>query len=244
MTDDRLELTADRAPFVMVPTWLLYDHNVSDGAVRLYGALHDAVAGREGPTRLITRQELAEACGCSVDTIDRRLAELVAAEAVEKMAQHRAGGQVANRYHVRLNRGRKSAAPPPQRRGNPAAPVRPLVEEQEEQPPNPQQAGGAELAVTESASRPVTERRARRADGTNPRAQGSNPRGPRIPTPDELAADARRQLLEQNRQRETHPCRGCLGDKLTAITADTFGTCPRCAGTGVEPGRPALEVVR
>jgi hypothetical protein len=97
-----LHLRAERAPFVMLPRWLLYHPDVGEGAKFLYCVLHDLVAGREGPTRPVTRAQLAESCGVSVDTIDRRLAQLVAAGAVEKQAQIRAGGQTANVYQVWL----------------------------------------------------------------------------------------------------------------------------------------------
>src|SRR5688572_22996525 len=95
-----LQVRAERAPFVMLPRWLLYHDAVGEGAKFLYCVLHDLVNGREGPTRPVTRAELAGVCGVSVDTVDRRLAELVAAGAVEKQAQIRAGGQVANVYQV------------------------------------------------------------------------------------------------------------------------------------------------
>jgi hypothetical protein len=97
-----MELRAERAPFVMLPRWLLYHPDVGEGAKFLYCVLHDLVAGREGPTRPVTRAQLGESCGVSVDTIDRRLAQLVAAGAVEKQAQIRAGGQTANVYQVWL----------------------------------------------------------------------------------------------------------------------------------------------
>jgi hypothetical protein len=84
----------------MLPRWLLYHGEVSEGAKFLYCVLHDLVQGRQGPTRPVTRAELATCCGVSVDTIDRRLAQLVAVGAVEKQAQIRAGGQQANVYQV------------------------------------------------------------------------------------------------------------------------------------------------
>src|SRR5581483_4551866 len=99
---------------------------VNEGAKFLYCVLHDLVQGREGPTRPVTRAQLAAACGVSADTIDRRLAQLVAVGAVEKEHQIRAGGQQANVYRVWLtppdglrrspanpvdNRSRRSAAP-------------------------------------------------------------------------------------------------------------------------------------
>lgn len=96
-------VTAERAPFVMLPRWLLYHRQVGEGAKFLYCVLHDLVAGREGPTRPVTRAELADRCGVSANTIDRRLAELVAAGAVDKEPQILAGGQVGNIYRVWLS---------------------------------------------------------------------------------------------------------------------------------------------
>jgi hypothetical protein len=98
----RLHVTAERAPFVMLPRWLLYHEAVGEGAKFLYCVLHDLVNGREGPTRPVTRAKLAELSRVSANTIDRRLAELIAAGAVEKEPQILAGGQVANVYHVWL----------------------------------------------------------------------------------------------------------------------------------------------
>ena len=107
---ERLHLSAERAPFVMLPRWLLYHRQVGEGAKFVYCVLHDLVAGREGPTRPVTRAELAERCGVSANTIDRRLAELVAVAAVDKEPQILAGGQVGNIYRVWLT-------PPDQRPG-------------------------------------------------------------------------------------------------------------------------------
>lgn len=127
---ETMHLSAEHSPFVMLPRWLLYRGEVSDGAKLLYCVLHDLVVGREGPTRPVTRAQLGSACRVSVDTVDRRLAELVAVGAVEKHAQVISGGQAANIYQVWLtppeglrrqpldsrsnpvdNRGRSFAAP-------------------------------------------------------------------------------------------------------------------------------------
>jgi hypothetical protein len=97
-----LQLTVERAPFVMLPRWLLYHPEVGEGAKFLYCVLHDLVAGREGPTRPVTRAKLAELCRVSANTVDRRLGELIAAGAVDKEPQILAGGQVANVYMVWL----------------------------------------------------------------------------------------------------------------------------------------------
>ena len=121
-----VELVGERLPFAMLPRWLLYHPDVSEGAKFLYCVLHDLVAGRQGATRPVSRAELAAACAVSVDTIDRRLSQLVTVGAVEKQPQTKAGGQQANVYIVWLtppgglhrdapetvdNRGRKTAAP-------------------------------------------------------------------------------------------------------------------------------------
>lgn len=190
---ETLHLGAERAPFVMLPRWLLHSQ-VSDGAKVLYCVLHDLVAGREGPTRPVTRAQLADCCRVSVDTVDRRLAELIKAGAVEKQAQFETHqGQLANVYWVRLsppavavrplvdnigNPGRTVAAPP-------AAPLRPPQpqgyvepgrvgaaprEEQEVQelPPQPPRPAGGPSRST----RPIR----RRSGGSSLRAVGANPR--------------------------------------------------------------------
>ena len=87
---------------MMLPRWLLYHPEVGEGAKFLYCVLHDLVADREGPTRPVTRAKLAELCRVSANTIDRRLAELIGAGAVDKEPQILAGGQVANVYQVWL----------------------------------------------------------------------------------------------------------------------------------------------
>ncbi|MDQ1518594.1 MAG: hypothetical protein QOE80_4424, partial [Actinomycetota bacterium] len=143
--EQALHLQGERLPFAMLPRWLLYHREVAEGAKFLYCVLHDLVSGREGPTRPVTRAELAAWCGVSADTVDRRLAELVAVGAVEKQPRIRAGGQQANVYMVWLtppdglqrdtggpvdNRGRNVAAPvegganpPVSRRRESAAPL-------------------------------------------------------------------------------------------------------------------------
>ena len=97
-----MHVRAERAPFVMLPRWLLYHPDVGEGAKFLYCVLHDLVHGSEGPTRPVTRAKLAELSRVSPNTIDRRLAELIAARAVDKEPQILAGGQIANVYHVWL----------------------------------------------------------------------------------------------------------------------------------------------
>jgi len=168
-----LHVGAERAPFVMLPRWLLHHRDISDGAKVLYGMLHDLVAGREGPTRPVTRGQLAGCCGVSIATVDRRLTELVGAGAVEKRAQFETHqGQLANVYWVRLSPpaanlqppvddqlegGNTSEDPPiavvrPPRlqpwgtgRRAGAAPYEERTQEQELPPQPPRQAGGPEV---------------------------------------------------------------------------------------------------
>jgi hypothetical protein len=97
-----IHVRAERAPFVMLPRWLLYHPEVGEGAKFLYCVLHDLVHGSEGPTRPVTRAKLAELSRVSPNTIDRRLTELITARAVDKEPQILAGGQIANVYHVWL----------------------------------------------------------------------------------------------------------------------------------------------
>lgn len=194
---DTMHLGAERAPFVMLPRWLLHHGEISDGAKVLYGMLHDLVAGREGPTRPVTRAQLAACCGVSVDTVDRRLAELTRSGAVEKQAQFDTGqGQLANVYWVRLSTpaaslrppldesmdpGRMVAAPPAAdlRPGEPhdcadpgRADAAPREEQDQELPPQPpRRAGGPKV---DHDDLPPT--LPRRPSGSRLRSVGANPR--------------------------------------------------------------------
>lgn len=192
---ETLHVGAERAPFVMLPRWLLHHREISDGAKVLYGMLHDLVAGREGPTRPVTRGQLAACCGVSVATVDRRLSELVAAGAVDKHAQFETHqGQLANVYWVRLSPPAANLQPPVDISGDPGCsavappaanlqppPLQPCVEGgcmdeapsqeelKEELPPQPpRRAGGPEF--------PSTIRPGRRGASTNLRSVGANPR--------------------------------------------------------------------
>jgi hypothetical protein len=195
---DTVQLAAERAPFVMLPRWLLHHRDISDGAKVLYGVLHDLVAGREGPTRPVTRAQLADCCGVSVATVDRRLAELVASRAVDKHAQFETHlGQLANVYWVRLSPpaadlrppvdnpgppGRGSAAPPAADLQPPlphqceegsltaAAPFEEGKQELDLPPQPPRRAGGPKV------DHDPTQPPGPRATGTSLRAAGANPR--------------------------------------------------------------------
>lgn len=217
---ETLHFGAERSPFVMLPTWLLQARAVSDGAKVLYCHLHDLVAGREGPTTPVTRGQLAGRCGVSVDTVDRRLGELIAAGAVDKQAQFETRqGQLANVYWVRLSPpaagvrpavdnppdpGRSCAAPPaaatrpapPQPCGEPrrngAAPTAFKEQEQEIPPQPPRTAGGPDAPQAEQTT-PAGG--GRRGTGTSLRAVGMNPRAEA-----DRAAEAKRQAEFERRQ--------------------------------------------
>ena len=221
VTSTVLHVGAERAPFVMLPRWLLHHRDISDGAKVLYGMLHDLVAGREGPTRPVTRGQLADCCGVSVATIDRRLAELVDAGAVDKHAQFETHqGQLANVYWVRLSPRAADLQPPvdidaegggkfedppgagmqpggPQRWGwgrrAGAAPKEEGNQEQENPPQPPRSAGGPiELSPVAGPRRRGTGS-GLRAQGRNPRAEAELGEAARL----EAAARARQLQLEQ-----------------------------------------------
>lgn len=128
MTDQiRADLT-----FSIVPDWLL-DSDLSDRAVRLYAVLASYADNRTGRA-FPSRATLAKRLRCSVGTVDRALAELVASEAVTKQARTSDGGsQTSNLYVVRRGA-------PPVTRGGPtgdeggASPVGPELEPQELDP--------------------------------------------------------------------------------------------------------------
>jgi hypothetical protein len=172
-----LHVQVERTPFVMLPRWLLRHEGVGEGAKVLYCVLHDMVAGREGPTRPVTRAELAGACGVSANTVDRRLAELIDARAVEKEALIVPGGQVGNVYRVWLT--------PPEARGVPVDNRVPRNGDPPQGwvPPLPK-SGDPSKEEPERTIPPIPPRGGqvssggvgRRRDGTNPRSLGANPR--------------------------------------------------------------------
>lgn len=65
--------------FAITPEWVL-DAQVSDRAVRLFGVLARYVGGNDRAWP--SRKTLAERLGCSVDSVDRAVAELTAIEAL------------------------------------------------------------------------------------------------------------------------------------------------------------------
>lgn len=99
---DELAIESDTGPWAAVPAWVL-DSGVSPRAVFLYAILSlyaDGGASGNGATTR-TRKRLAGRLDCSVDTLDRAVAELEAIGAVKKMATWDADGdQGPNRWRV------------------------------------------------------------------------------------------------------------------------------------------------
>jgi len=100
--------TADLT-FAIVPEWLI-DLDVSDRAFRLY-ALLARFADSDGTNAIPGRKRLAERLRCSIDSIDRAIAELIAAGAILREHRYRDGRQTSNDYVVlRIPEGRTDAA--------------------------------------------------------------------------------------------------------------------------------------
>ena len=99
-------------PFAIVPEWLI-DADVSDRAFRVY-ALLARYADSDGSGAIPGRKRMAQRLGCSVDTIDRAVAELLACGAIEREHRYVEGRQTSNAYVVRRippDEGGTSAAP-------------------------------------------------------------------------------------------------------------------------------------
>lgn len=97
----------DGGRFVVLPAWVLAAP-ISDGALRLYCVLAD-YANRDGRS-WPTRKALGERMGCSVDTVDRRVTELIDAHLLSKTARRTAAGDpTSNLWILRVRPPRKSA---------------------------------------------------------------------------------------------------------------------------------------
>ena len=111
-------------PFARVPERLL--GLVSDRAVHVYAML-DRYAGQDGHA-FPFRSTLATRLECSVDSIDRALAELVGAECLVIESGQASGSRnrytLTATYRTHAAPRRTEAAPPPQGVGTPAAPLR------------------------------------------------------------------------------------------------------------------------
>lgn len=92
---------SDTGPFSIVPEWIL-DAPISDRAVRLYAVLarYADDTGLAHPSRAT----LARRIGCSPDTIDRTMPELVALGAVEKENRQRGDTREADTNLYRIVR--------------------------------------------------------------------------------------------------------------------------------------------
>jgi hypothetical protein len=82
-------------PFSQIPEWILFHPGLSDRAVRLYGVI--LRFGNSSGRRIPGRARLAKLCReCSVDSVDRAKAELVAVGAIEVERRFVPGASVSN----------------------------------------------------------------------------------------------------------------------------------------------------
>jgi len=88
---------SDIGQYGIIPRWLL-DAGISSRAVHLYAVLAVA-ANRDGET-WPSRRTLASTLGCSPDTVDRAIAELVTAGALAVQSRFDGDRQTSNRYLV------------------------------------------------------------------------------------------------------------------------------------------------
>lgn len=96
-------IRTDIGPFAIVPLWLI-KRGISSVALHLYATLAAVYADREGKS-WPSRSSLAETIGCSVDTVDRSVKELVKVGAlVKERRMNGDGGQSSNGYTLRFGR--------------------------------------------------------------------------------------------------------------------------------------------
>ena len=132
----------DGGPFAIVPEWVL-DAEISDRAVRLYGVLA-RYADRTGKA-IPSRKTIAARLRCSLDSLDRAVAELikVGALAVTKRTRDGNKSHTSNEYELRVGRPSNDVAAPlrppsrtasatPSRTG--AAPINESLKERELNP--------------------------------------------------------------------------------------------------------------
>jgi hypothetical protein len=95
-----VRVTSDVGPFSITPEWVL-DAEISDRAVRLYGLL-GRYADANGSS-FARRRTLAERLRCSVNSLDRAIAELKAIGALTTDERHRDdGSQSSNLVTLRM----------------------------------------------------------------------------------------------------------------------------------------------
>lgn len=98
--DDGRHVVNESLPWALVPEALLYDHRLSDKAVRVYGCL---VRHGDDPSNCYPSQaRIAGLIGCEQRSIQRPLKQLVEAGWVVKVARHDANGlRVSDGFYVR-----------------------------------------------------------------------------------------------------------------------------------------------
>ena len=93
------DITSDYR-FAPIPEGMLFDTELSDGAVRVYGIL--ARHGSDAQRCFPSKARLIELTGKSRATITRLINELVKTGWIERVERHRGdGGQSSNGYHLR-----------------------------------------------------------------------------------------------------------------------------------------------
>jgi len=122
-------VTNEPAPFAMVPEALLYDPELSDKAIRLYGVLRRH--GDDPSNCYPSKRRLADLMGCATSSLGRPLRELEDAGWITRVARVDASGeQSSNGYFVHLARvssaapAQESAGPPRSDDQAPRAPER------------------------------------------------------------------------------------------------------------------------
>ena len=102
-------LTVEDTPFAIVPEWVITTP-ITDAAFRVYALLlrYGGTSGCRMPSRAL----LARRLGKSVDTIDRALRELAAADIVRIEHRHNGHRYTSNRYHLRTADPSKPAITP------------------------------------------------------------------------------------------------------------------------------------
>lgn len=118
-------MQSDIGAFAIVPLWLIR-RGISSTAVHLFATLAAAYCDRAGKA-WPSRQTIAEEMGCSTDTVDRAVKELVSVGALIKErrwhTQH--AGQKSNFYSLRFAKPGEHADNEPQQEPHPSGPCDP-----------------------------------------------------------------------------------------------------------------------
>lgn len=96
----RSRITSDVGRYCIVPKWVAERLTRNESALAMY--VHLALVANDD-SRSVTRsrKELAEGLDCSLKSVDRRIAALVAAECLDVEANSAGGQRVASTYRVR-----------------------------------------------------------------------------------------------------------------------------------------------